>query len=238
MPAQYSEPAMVACRPVDSPLRALGSRLLRGLGSRCRLCARWQAEVLCADCRAAFVPTCPPQGEAGGLPVRAALDYAPPWSGLIADFKYGQACELAGPLAALLAQALQPGLVSGAIARPDWIVPVPLSAARLRERGYNQAWELARRLAPPLGLRARADLVERLIDTPHQVGLDRQARERNLRGAFAVTPAGGPVLAGRSVALVDDVCTTGATVAALAEALRRAGAGDLQVWVVARTDRR
>jgi ComF family protein len=124
------------------------------------------------------------------------------------------------------------------VPRPDWVVPVPLSVQRLRERGYNQAWELARRVAPALGLNARVDLVERLIDTPHQVGLDRQARGLNLHGAFAVTPAGRPALAGRAVALVDDVLTTGATAATLAAELQRAGVRDVQVWVVARTDRR
>lgn len=115
---------------------------------------------------------------------------------------------------------------------------MPLALPRLRERGYNQSWELARRLAPPLGLQARADLVERLIDTPHQVGLDRQARGRNLKGAFAPTPAGRRLLAGASVALVDDVLTTGATAAELAAVLRQAGASEVQVWVVAHADRR
>ena len=138
----------------------------------------------------------------------------------------------------MLAQALQQAADADRLRWPDWVLPVPLALPRLRERGYNQSWELARRLAPPLGLQARADLVERLIDTPHQVGLDRQARGRNLKGAFAPTPAGRRLLAGASVALVDDVLTTGATAAELAAVLRQAGASEVQVWVVAHADRR
>ena len=265
MPAQYSEPAMVA--PVSGSASPLGlwSRLLRGLGSRCRVCARWQAEVLCADCRDRFArwrPRCrlcaraldeapatvqierlcracrhEPPGFDAAL---AAVDYAEPWDRLIPLFKYAEGCELASPLAALLAGALQQSADEDRVGWPwpDWVVPVPLSAARLRERGYNQAWELARRVAPALGLHARADLVERLIDTPHQVGLALPARQHNLAGAFESTPAGRAELAGASVALVDDVLTTGATAAELARTLRRAGARAVQVWVVARTDRR
>ena len=68
------------------------------------------------------------------------------------------------------------------------IVPVPLSDARLRERGYNQAWELARRLAPRLGGRAEPSLLLRLRDTPHQIALPPAERAGNVRGAFAVEP--------------------------------------------------
>jgi ComF family protein len=115
------------------------------------------------------------------------------------------------------------------------VLPVPLSPARLRERGYNQAWELARRLAVQRGLPAKAQWLQRLRDTPHQVGLSRSERERNLRDAMWVPPEGQAGVAGQHVALVDDVMTTGMTAAAGARALKAAGAASVQVWVVART---
>ncbi len=117
----------------------------------------------------------------------------------------------------------------------QWVLPVPLSPARLAERGYNQAWELARRVARRRGLGAQAHWLLRLRDTPHQVGLGRPAREANLRNAMWVPPEGQRGLAGCQVALVDDVMTTGVTAAAATRALLAAGAAGVQVWVLART---
>jgi predicted amidophosphoribosyltransferase len=85
------------------------------------------------------------------------------------------------------------------------------------------------------GLPSDATLLQRPIDTAHQTGLDRAARAANLAGSFMVDPTRRAELAGRAVALVDDVMTTGATVAAAAAVLRRAGAASVSVWVFART---
>jgi ComF family protein len=108
------------------------------------------------------------------------------------------------------------------------VVPVPLSVARLRSRGYNHAAEIARHLRP-----ARLDLAlcERQRDTPPQIDLPYAERRRNVRGAFRCTRA----LAGERVALVDDVMTTGATLDELARVLKQAGAARVSNWVVART---
>jgi ComF family protein len=119
--------------------------------------------------------------------------------------------------------------------RPDLIVPVPLSPARLAERGYNQAWELARRLARSTGVPARADVLQRVLDTPHQADLNRAQRLLNPRGAFTVPTRRRAAVAGLRIALVDDVLTTGATAREAAQALLRAGAAAVDVWVVART---
>jgi len=116
-------------------------------------------------------------------------------------------------------------------------VPVPLSDARLRERGFNQAWELARRLAPRIGGRAEPSLLLRLRDTPHQIALPPGERAGNVRGAFAIEPRRRSEIRGRTVALVDDVMTTGSTAAEIAHVLRHAGASRIEVWVVARTPR-
>jgi ComF family protein len=160
-----------------------------------------------------------------------ALDYGFPWRALIGSFKFEGAVELARPLAERLIDAVQ----TAAAEPPDCVLPVPLSRSRLAERGFNQAWELARRVAGSLRLPAHAGALLRAIDTPHQAGLERRARLSNLHGAFTVAAPYRPRLAGQHVALLDDVMTTGATLAAATAALRRAGVARVQVWVLART---
>jgi ComF family protein len=161
----------------------------------------------------------------------AALDYGFPWDGLVAGLKFQGRPELAGTLARLLAQA-----VGDVQPLPSTLVlPVPLSPARLTERGYNQAWELARHLAAALGLTADATLLQRPVDTAHLPGLTRSERTRSLEGAFMVDPARREQLAGRHVALVDDVLTTGATAREACHTLLRAGARSVELWMLART---
>lgn len=161
----------------------------------------------------------------------AALSYAFPWDGLVQRFKYHAAPELAQPLALRLIAA-----VSAAGAGPvSLVVPVPVTPSKLRQRGYNQAWELARRVAPGLGLAASATVLHRVVDGPSQQGGSREQRWRQVRDAFLVPPAALTLVRGRHVALVDDVMTTGATVEAAAAALQRAGAAAVHVWVLART---
>lgn len=161
----------------------------------------------------------------------AAVDYAFPWSGLVAAFKFHAALDLAPALAGMLADAVR----AAGLPRPNLLLPVPLSAERLAERGMNQAWELTRRVGAQLGLAARADVLRRLIDTPHLAGLPRDHRAARIRGAFGVAPGRMPLLRGHCVALVDDVMTSGATAAEAARTLLSAGAVEIQVWVVART---
>ncbi len=194
---------------------------------RCRLCALplpGQARV-CGDC----LKTPPPFAAAV-----AAVDYAFPWNGLIASLKFRGGIEHAGALAGLLAGAVSQSLAAGDGVAPDLIVPVPLAPARLRQRGHNQAWELARRVARQWRLPAQADAMARWQDTAPQLSLTRLQRLSNLRGAFVVTPRGRPGIAGRRVALVDDVMTTGATATEAALTLLRGGASEVQVWVLAR----
>lgn len=115
---------------------------------------------------------------------------------------------------------------------PDVIVPVPLHLDRLRWRGFNQSILLARHLQRSLGTPLEVDALERLRPTAPQVELDETARRRNVAGAFAVTDVS--VVRGRRILLVDDVLTTGSTVQACSLALLRAGAGSVDVLVLAR----
>ncbi|MDQ6629655.1 MAG: ComF family protein [Pseudomonadota bacterium] len=162
----------------------------------------------------------------------ARVDYAYPWDRLIAAFKFHAALDLAAPFADAIVDALHR---AGAIDGDALILPVPLSAARLRERGYNQAWQLARRVAARIGSRADPHLLLRIRDTPHQLALLPEERAGNVRGAFAVEPRRLGELRGRAVAVVDDVMTTGSTLAEIALVLKSAGARSVAVWVVART---
>ncbi len=221
------------------------------LARPCVLCSQWASHSLCGDCRQRFLgqamlrcPRCALASPTGGVcgacqhmppPFSACTtlaDYGFPWDRLISRLKFQQQPELARLLAGLLADVLQ---AAPPLPPPQWLLPVPLSPQRLAERGYNQAWLLARALAALGGQQARGDWLLRLRDTPHQVGLGRSARERNLRHAMWLSPAGQRGVPGQRLALVDDVMTTGATAAAASQALLAAGAADVQVWVIART---
>ena len=116
-------------------------------------------------------------------------------------------------------------------ARPRYLVVPPLSGPRLRERGFNQALEIAKVVAHQLDLRCESRALVRLRDTDPQHQLDRRARLANLRGAFACVHR----FDGEPVAIVDDVVTTGATAETLARLLKQAGASRVSVWAVART---
>jgi ComF family protein len=115
---------------------------------------------------------------------------------------------------------------------PEAIVPVPLALRRYRQRGYNQAIELALTIRHISGIPVRADVAIRQRETAEQAGLDRKARRRNVAGAFAAVAP----LRVRHVAILDDVVTTGSTVRELAEVLQRAGAEQIEVWAIARTE--
>ncbi len=188
------------------------------LQSACRRCAlplpaTETADALCGACR---------QGRSPLHGVHAAFLYAAPVDGLLRRFKFHH--DLAA--GRLLAQ-----LMSDRLAAAEWpqaVVPVPLHLSRLRQRGYDQALELARPLARQRGVPLVAGL-RRVRATAAQSELDATLRRRNLRDAFA---AGGPLPA--HVALVDDVMTTGATLQAAARALRRAGVARVDAWVCAR----
>jgi len=188
------------------------------LVSACTRCALplGLASDLCGEC----LRRSPPQAA-----TRAVFVYRPPLDRLLPRAKFH------GDLAAL---RLLSSLMLGPLAvaeRPEALVPIPLHRQRLRQRGYDQALELARPLARQLGLPLRDDVLRRVRATAAQSRLDAGARRRNLRAAFAVRTG---VSLPAHVALVDDVMTTGATARSAATALLRAGVRRVDVWVCAR----
>jgi ComF family protein len=214
--------------------------LARCFGGSCFLCRGAAAGLLCAACDAELPrlagPRCPrcaldsPRGEVCGRCLSepphydatvAALGYEFPADALVHALKFRGELVLAEHLGAILSRCIADPEV-------DSVIAVPLSTDRLRSRGYNQAVEIARHVAHrPIEL----DLCVRERDTPAQMDLPYAERRRNVRGAFRCTRA----LPGASVAVVDDVMTTGATLDEIAKVLKRAGAGRVVNWVVART---
>lgn len=170
----------------------------------------------------------------------AAFRYAYPLDGLIQRLKYQQQLALADWLGTALADKLAE---TRADTRPNTraapnvsaLIPMPLHPRRLRERGFNQAVEIARPVARTLHIPLLLDAVQRYRDTPAQVGLSYAERQANLRGAFVLNPKFRSLLRGRRVALLDDVLTTSASLNALAETVLEAGVTEVEAWVVART---
>ncbi len=155
--------------------------------------------------------------------VHAAFAYAWPLAAVIHHYKYD------GNLA--LAQLLARALATQLGARVDLIIPMPLAPQRLRSRGFNQALEIARVVSRLTGVALAARACRRVRDGTPQAVLPWSERVKNIRGAFVCDAD----LSGMRVAVIDDVMTTGATLNELARNLRKAGAIEIQGWMVART---
>ncbi len=237
--------------------RWLDAVAARGLPARCLLCAglgQAPGFDLCAACDAELprierpCPRCglamtghavpDPDGPAhcaactARRPVHARclapFAYEFPLTELIPALKYHGALANARVLGTLLGRAaVQGGWLRGV----DLVVPLPLHPSRLAERGFNQSLELAMVVADRCGLVLESRVLQRCRATRPQVGLSRELRLDNVRGAFM---ADSGRVVGRHIVLVDDVVTTGSTVAAAAQGLRHAGARRVDVWCIAR----
>lgn len=208
--ATLTVPACAAC---DEPLEA--------------------AAIFCAPCATTVLEAPPWEVDVGGHVVRvaAAASHGGAVATAVNRFKHGDRPDLARPLGDLVRHHLrQPTFeLPGA----DVVVPVPLHPVRLAERKYNQAALLARALQPELNLPIRFDVLHRAEPTRPQQGLTRGERAQNLTGAFAVRSVD---LRGLQVMLVDDVATTGATLAACAEKLFDAGIAGVSALVITRSE--
>ncbi len=199
-------------------------------GSWCPACDAALPRLAAAHCQVCALPTW--DGATCGRCLRhpphfartvAPYAYAFPLDQLVQAFKYGTRLQLAHSLAAKLAECVQ--------VLPDCIAPMPLHPLRLRERGFNQSLLLARHLGNSLNIPLLPDACQRVRNTAPQSTLPWKERGKNMRNAFACSPA----VAGKHVAVVDDVMTTGASLNELALALRHAGALEVSTWVIART---
>jgi len=245
---------------MTAPAATIQSRLDTGLGffypEICQLCERERATAksgfVCSKCwtqvsfiRAPFCERC-------GLPFpgeittafectncrEMELHFSSARSAVVAKtivleiihrFKYRRALWFEPFLADLLVREAVP-ILRGQ--NWDFIAPVPLFPVREREREFNQAELLAKHLSAATKIPLHNKLLRRVLPTATQTLLTREQRAKNMRGAFAVRD--GIKLAGEKIVLIDDVFTTGATTSACAKVLRKAGAGDVCVWTVAR----
>ncbi|HEY4374168.1 MAG TPA: phosphoribosyltransferase family protein [Burkholderiales bacterium] len=227
----------------SSPLSLLGGLLREARTQDCYFCGQASATAVCEPCIAALprlprerCPSCALPTLQGALCGRcmsetphydatcAALAYAYPLDAAIQAFKYEGRLGLARSFAALIEPAV------GA-EPPDLVVAIPLAPARLAERGYNQAHELARLLARRRNVKLDAQALIRHKQAPPQAELPWKERAKNIRGAYTATRR----FDGLHVAVVDDVMTTGSTLNELAKVLKKAGAAKVTNWVLART---
>lgn len=234
---------------IDSMLRALFDRLSNALPSQCAVCHAWPAQPVCEACVARFAqpkPRCQTcaQPVPAGVPrcgaclkspppldsCLTAVPYAFPWAGLVTRYKFGDTPGWSATFALLMRST---PWVEPALEQAELLLPMPLSSERLQERGFNQALELARHLAPA---KVAPELLLRIRHTPAQSSLKRSERLRNVRAAFAVDPLRRHALQGKRVVLIDDVMTSGASLFAAAQAVREAGATHITGLVLARTE--
>ncbi len=199
-----------------------------------RLLAADNKERVCGDCWSRIIYLNRP------IDIRLSLERI--WSvavydgvlkELIHQFKYKEKKYLANPLGKLLVDFVEEYLEEE---RFDYIIPIPLEKARHKKRGYNQAELLARVLGEAVDKPILTDLVERRKKTKPQFGLNREERFENLSGAFEVSKSGKEdvaTIAGKTVLLLDDLATTGATVDECARVLKGAGVNEVYALVLA-----
>jgi ComF family protein len=246
-PAQGS----VARPRLRAGLRQAGALLRHVFAPHCVLCDTARGDPLCTGCAADYfaadVHRCracalrlgPATGDLCGRCLRdppafdatvTLADYAAPVDGLIVALKFGHRLEIARALGHMLGQRLVATAPADAL-----VVAVPLAFERQRERGFNQALEIARVAARFAGLSLLVDALVRIRHRVPQESLALDARRRNVRGAFSVPARMEPKVAGRSIVVVDDVMTSGSTLDEAARLLKRAGARQVFNATVART---
>jgi ComF family protein len=230
-------------------LSRLIDRFASGVPGQCAVCRAWPAQPVCEACVNRFaqpearcrrcamaVPAgiaecgrcmaAPPPLDA----CYAAVSYHYPWSALIGQYKFNGQAGWARAFATLMRST---PWVEPALEQAHLVLPMPLSAQRLAERGFNQALLLARALSPR---KTESDLLLRVRHTPTQTALGREQRATNVKGAFAMQPLRAGDVRGKRLVLVDDVMTSGASLFSAAATLRHAGAASVTALVLARTD--
>lgn len=175
---------------------------------------------LCADCL---------RGKSHLDSAWSAFHYDYPLRRALHHFKFNRQLYYGSVLGRLWVKALPPPLV------PDILLPVPLHKKRLRLRGFNPAYELAKPFAAYFSLPLRDDICRRIRDTQPQLSCPPDKRSLNVRGAFQLNRNGYAELRGKAVLILDDVMTTGATVQEIARVLKTAGVGQVAAWSLLRS---
>ncbi|MBC3863556.1 ComF family protein [Undibacterium jejuense] len=220
----------------------------------CVLCHAHQSKILCTDCQTNYfrratsrckqcaltmppganTPRCgdclqnPPSFDTSIV----ACDYAAPRDQMVLALKFGHQLALAPLFARMLRDAI---LQNTPDSLPDFLCAVPLGENRLRERGFNQATEIARPLAQHLGIPFAVQAMHRIRETSQQSSLTPDARVKNVKNAFMLDEAWLSKVKGAHIAIVDDVMTTGMTLHEIATMLKRFGAEKVTNYVFART---
>jgi ComF family protein len=234
-------------------------RLLTTLPCLCKICKQPANALLCTRCvQSLYHPEAYCEQCAEALPAPLLLTQAPalnrcgrclstppafqrtlfayaycgPVAELIQQFKFNETLILSQLLADMIVSRIK----NTDFPLPDVLIPVPLHQDRLKQRGFNQSLELARHVGKALEIPVNNSLLLRTRATPKQSGLNRKAREKNIRGAFKVkTRNASALMNGKHLALIDDVITTGSTTREAARVLQRAGATQISVIAVAKT---
>jgi ComF family protein len=224
---------------------AISGRISHWFPQDCLLCTASARGVLCAECVGDLPHRksrgCVMCGD-GGVEDRecgeclshkphfdmavVAFDYDFPFDRLLQAYKFNARLSLTN----LFADNFVRRVTHLALQPPDIVVPMPLAKKRLAERGFNQSALLARAVSQKLNVRFGAAGLLRVRETPPQAGLTREARLKNVKGAFDCAAD----LKGKTVALLDDVMTTGATMSEAARALKKRGAARVEAWALAR----
>lgn len=186
---------------------------------QCPQCGLISDGSVCGSCLKA-----PPSFDA----THALFSYDYPVDKLLQHYKYKETLHLANTFASLLANKIQPSTHSLKI---DRIIPMPMHVTRLKQRGFNQALEVARLMSNNMQIKLDYQSCQRIKYTPPQASLSLKERIKSIRGVFNCAQS----LQGLNIALVDDVMTTGASLNELAKTLKQAGAAHVECWVIART---
>ena len=219
------------------------------LSQDCTLCGVRSRASLCKDCHhdlpfrhAAGCPRCNAASSDGQVcggclsapphfdETTSAFCYVYPLDRLVQAYKFNANLGLLPLFSDALVRAIGDNKLN---ALPDLVIPLPLAPKRLAERGFNQSALLGARVSSALGLNFEMRGMLRIRETPPQAGLNREARLKNVRGAFDCVRR----LNGRHVAVIDDVMTTGATLSEAAKVLKKAGAARVSAWVIARAEK-
>ena len=200
----------------------------------------WHSKTSCPQCGLASSGTglnaivcgsclnSPPDFDA----TRAVFLYAYPIDAMMLRYKYGNMLNLGNTFGEFLTEKVN---VEHCLKNIDLIIPMPMHPTRLKERGFNQALEIAKVLTKNCKEKLDYNSVERQTLTPPQASLPLKERVKNIKGAFKVKADKLDKLQGKRIAIVDDVMTTGASLNELAKTLKKAGASHVECWVIART---